>query len=152
MPRRWVSRGLRAYAERTEREDEALDSLKNMGYLLGFNSIFMGSFFYSNERFFAWTKDSTMLEWWHIRPLGFAFWDVLFPAAGLWLMLSTMILKGVTKAHYFASAVWFSMGVIWVSYSLIYHPDYVFGTGILSLFISAQHLIYARLWKAEGVA
>ncbi|MDD2326588.1 MAG: hypothetical protein PHW63_11460, partial [Alphaproteobacteria bacterium] len=105
MPKRWISRGLRAYAERTSREDEALDGLKNMGYLLGFNSIFMGSFFYGNEKFFAWTKEATMVEWWHIRPLGFAFWDVLFPISGLWLMLSTFILKGVTKAHYFASAV-----------------------------------------------
>lgn len=149
--RRIVSRWLRSFADKQNGGDETLDGLKNIGHLLGFNAIFMGSFSYSSESLFSWVPQSSMIDLWHIRPFGLGVWDVAFFIVGLWLIISTLWLKGVFRAHIFASVVWFVMGAVWVAYSFVYQPNYVFGIGVLSVFISAQHLIYARLWKAEGV-
>lgn len=151
LPRRIVSRWLRSFADKHNGGDETLDGLKNIGHLLGFNAIFMGSFFYSSESLFSWVPQPSMIDLWHIRPFGLGVWDVMFFIVGLWLIISTLWVRGVFRAHIFASLVWFVMGAVWVAYSFVYQPSYVFGIGVLSIFISAQHLIYARLWKAEGV-
>lgn len=111
----------------------------------------MGSFFFGVQDILTWLDPGEMVGLWHIDPLGFGIWDVLFPAAGIWLIVATFLTKGVIRAHMFAALVWLSMGTVWVTYSFMFRPDYVFGIGVLSIFVSAQHFVYARLWKAEGV-
>lgn len=151
LPRRIMSRWLRSFADKHNGGDETLEGLKNISFLLGFNAIFIGSLFYGGDPVFPWVPARDVVDLWHIRPFGLGVWDVAFFIVGLWLIISTLSLRGVLRAHVFASFVWFVMGAVWVAYSLIHQPSYVFGIGVLSVFISAQHLIYAKIWKAEGV-
>lgn len=151
LPRRLIREGLRRFADHHSKEDDTVEGLKSLGYLLAFNTIFMGSFFFGGGGTFTWPVSKGMVGLWHVDPLGFGIWNFLFPIAGIWLLASTVMMKGVIKAHLFSSLVWLAMGSVWIAYSLAVHPDYVFGIGVLSIFISAQHFVYARLWKAEGV-
>ena len=151
MPKRLVSRWLRRFSDHHSGEDETVEGLKSISHLLGFNAIFMGSFFFGVRGILTWPDPGEMVGLWHIDPLGLGIWDVLFPVAGIWLIVATFLMKGVVKAHMFSALVWLSMGVAWVTYSFLFQPDYVFGIGVLSIFVSAQHFVYTRLWKAEGV-
>ena len=151
MLRKYVRRWLKRFADHHAGEDETVEGLKSIGHILGFNAILMGSFFFGVDGLLSWPANRDMVDWWHMDPLGFGIWDVLFPAGGIWLIVSTFLMKGVVKSHFFLALVWLVMGIVWVAYSFAFRPDYVFGIGVLAIFISAQHFVYTRLWKAEGV-
>ncbi len=151
MLRKYIQRWLKRFADHHAGEDETTEGLKNLGNILGLNAILMGSFFFGLDGLSTWPKNGDVVDLWHINPLGFGIWGVLFPVGGGWLIISTFLMKGVVKSHIFLALVWLVMGIVWVTYSFVFRPDYVFGIGVLAIFTSAQHFVYARLWKAEGV-
>lgn len=146
-----MKRWLRNFADHHAREDETVEGLRSISHLLGFNSVFMGTFFLTNGSLISWPSEIEMVQWWSYNPLGFGLWDVLFPLSGILLIAATFFRRGVVKAHMLSALVWLAMGVLWVSYSFVYRPEYMFGVGVLAIFIAAQHFVYTRLWKAEGV-
>lgn len=151
MLRGYVRRWLKRFADHHAGEDETVAGLKSIGHILGFNAILMGTFFFGVEGLHSWPANSGVGEWWHIDPLGLDIWDVLFPVGGTWLIVSTFLMKGIAKSHLFLALVWLVMGIVWIAYGFVFRPDYVFGIGVLAVFVSAQHFVYIRLWKAEGV-
>lgn len=151
MLRKYVRRWLKRFADHHTGEDETVEGLKSLGHILGLNAILMGSFFFGGNGLFTWLANDSVVDLWHIDPLGFGIWDLLFPAGGIWLIASTFLMRGVVKSHLFLALVWLVMGIVWVTYGFVFRPDYVFGIGVLAIFVSAQHLVYTRLWKAEGV-
>ena len=151
MLRKSIQRWLKRFADRHAGEDETVEGLKNLGNILGLNAILMGLFFFGFDGILTWPDNDGDVDSWHLDPLGFGIWGFLFPAGGIWLLTSTFLMKGVVKSHIFLALVWLIMGIVWVTYSFVFRPDYVFGIGVLAIFTSAQHFVYARLWKAEGV-
>lgn len=133
-------------------KEEPFESLRDLCYILGFISIFMGALSLSLEypRVSDPNVPSSGPEW-HLHPLPFPIWEIVFVGGGILLLLSTYFMKKMVLAHACMSVAWLSSGAVWVAYGIIFRPDYVFALGVLSLFMSAQHTILARLWRVSEV-
>lgn len=129
----------------------SLDRVRNLSYLLGFLSIFFAS---ASSNYQA-----SLLGWplgdgepaWHIRPFSFPVFEVAYFVLGAWVVVSTWTGKWLTEAHYVTSAGWVITSLIWVTYGILYKPDYVFAFGIVALFLATLHVIVAQIWKIERV-
>lgn len=129
---------------------EPFSSIKRLGYLLGFMSMFMGSLSFSlRSPRFSDLSTPDIGPSWHLRPLPFPLWEVIFIVGGVLLLLSTYYMKYMVSAHVCGAIAWLFSGVVWVVYGILFKPDYVFAFGVLSLFMSAQHTVLAKLWRIE---
>lgn len=127
-----------------------LESIKNLSTLLGFVAIFMSSsVFGANEPFFGGGLAPGEPTW-HIHPFSFPLWEILFFGGGLFLVVSSCSSKRVVLAHAVLCLTWLAMGGIWVTYSIVFRPDYVFTLGVMGVFMAAQHALVAKLWIMEA--
>lgn len=133
-----------------KRMSEPFSTLKNIGYLLGFMSMFMGSLSFSlKSPRFSDLSTPDIGPSWHLRPFPFPLWEIVFMVGGVLLLLSTYYMKHMVFAHVCGAIAWFFSGAVWVVYGILFRPDYVFAFGVLSLFMSAQHTVLAKLWRIE---
>lgn len=133
-----------------KRMSEPFSTLKNIGYLLGFMSIFMGSLSFSlKSPRFSDLSTPDIGPSWHLRPFPFPLWEIVFMVGGALLLLSTYYMKHMVFAYVCGATAWFISGVVWVAYGILFRPDYVFAFGVISLFMSAQHTVLAKLWRIE---
>lgn len=142
---------LKRYIRDKSEDEEPLDSLRSLSFLLGFTAMFMGSISMTFDRFpFG---DGTLGEdpGWHIRPFDFPVWEFVFIGGGICLVAASYFLKMVAEAHACATIAWLTSGVTWIVYGIMFRPDYVFALGVLSVFMAGTHAIMFRLWSIEKV-
>lgn len=138
--------------KRLEAREEPFESLRNLCYILGFISIFMGALSLSLEYPKVANPNSPNIgPEWHLHPIPFPIWEIVFVGGGILLLLSTYFIKKMFLAHTCMSVAWLASGAVWVAYGIMFRPDYVFAFGVISLFMSAQHTILARLWRVSEV-
>jgi hypothetical protein len=128
-----------------------LENIRSLNDLLGFIAIFFASFTFGyTDPFFGGGLGEGEPTW-HIRPVEFPIWEVIFLFGGACLLISTHRSKHVILSHAFLFVAWMMFGITWMIYGTIYRPDYVFAIGVLGVFMSAQHALIAKLWAYEAV-
>lgn len=144
----WV----KEYEELHGKRRGTMDGIRSLNYVLGFLSIFVASSSFNYESEFLGGGLSDLgIPIWHIRPLPFPLMEILFFVSGLWMVLSTYFDKGVIGGYGSSFVVWMGVGMTWIVYAIMYHPDYVFTFGVMGLFISTMHVILAQIWSLEKV-
>lgn len=129
----------------------SLDRVRNLSYLLGFLSVFFASASLNYQSSLLGGPLDLEEPAWHLRPFPFPIFEIVYLILGGWVVASTWTGKWLTEAHYATSACWIITSLIWVTYGILYRPDYVFAFGIIALFLAAQHIIVAQIWKIERV-
>jgi len=146
-----IIRWAREYAEKQNFQPANVTALKAMNYLLAVQTAVVGLLLIGPADLFLQPSSPPDSAWLAPTLLGFDLWEILFFIGSFWLIATTVILKGVTFSHAFLGLVWLTFGVLWTVGGIIYSPSYLFGVGVLGVFIALQHVAMMGVWRAEGV-
>lgn len=146
-----IIRWAREYAEKQNFQPANVTALKAMNYLLAVQTAVVGLLLIGPADLFLQPSSPPDSAWLAPTLLGFDLWEILFFIGSFWLIATTAILKGVTFSHAFLGLVWLTFGVLWTVGGIIYSPSYLFGVGVLGVFIALQHVAMMGVWRAEGV-
>lgn len=146
-----IIRWAREYAEKQNFQPANITALKAMNYLLAVQTAVVGLLLIGPADLFLQPSSPPDSAWLAPTLLGFDLWEILFFIGSFWLIATTAILKGVTFSHAFLGLVWLTFGVLWTVGGIIYSPSYLFGVGVLGVFIALQHVAMMGVWRAEGV-
>mgnify|MGYP006902696921 CR=1 FL=1 len=149
---RKIDQYIQEYNEKQEGTTKgSIDSIRSLSYLMGFLAIFVASASFNFQSGFLGGPAEESLPIWHIRPLPFPIIEVIFLVLGAWLLLSTYFGRSMIASHAISALSWLAVGIDWIAYGIIYRPDYVFVSGVVAVFIAAQHVIIAHVWSLERV-
>lgn len=146
-----IIRWAREYAEKQNFQPANVTALKAMNYLLAVQTAVVGLLLIGPADLFLQPSSPPDSAWLAPTLLGFDLWEILFFIGSFWLIATTAILKGVTFSHAFLGLVWLTFGVLWTVGGIIFSPSYLFGVGVLGVFIALQHVAMMGVWRAEGV-
>lgn len=146
-----IIRWAREYAEKQNFQPANVTALKAMNYLLAVQTAVVGLLLIGPADLFLQPSSPPDSAWLAPTLLGFDLWEILFFIGSFWLIATTAILKGVTFSHAFLGLVWLTFGVLWTVGGIIFSPSYLFGVGVLGIFIALQHVAMMGVWRAEGV-
>lgn len=146
----WVTAWMRDFADKQNFQPENFIPLKSLNYIMAIQSAVVGFFLLGPDQLFLQPSYPPDDFWLAPELYGIALWEVLFLAGAAWLVISTSLLKGVSYAHVALSIFWMIFGVAWVAGGIIAAPSYLFGVGILGMFISLQHIALVGVWRVEG--
>ena len=146
-----IIRWAREYAEKQNFQPANVTALKAMNYLLAVQTAVVGLLLIGPADLFLQPSSPPDSAWLAPTLLGFDLWEILFFIGSFWLIATTAILKGVTFSHAFLGLVWLIFGVLWTVGGIIFSPSYLFGVGVLGVFIALQHVAMMGVWRAEGV-
>lgn len=146
-----IIRWAREYAEKQNFQPASITALKAMNYLLAVQTAVVGLLLIGPADLFLQPSSPPDSSWLAPTLLGFDLWEILFFFGAFCLMVATSLLKGVTFSHAFLGIVWLGFGVLWTVGGIISSPSYLFGVGVLGIFIALQHIAMIGVWRAEGV-
>lgn len=130
---------------------ETIESLKTMNYVMAVQSLVLAGLFWGPPQTFLRPTTPPDAQWLSLQFMGLEVWDFGFAIGGIYLIVATLRLRGIYKAHVFMGVWWFLLGFLWVVGGIFNAPSYLFGTGLFALFIAAGHVAIIRAWRAEGV-
>lgn len=146
-----IDRWLADFAERQRNIHEAVYLFRAMNYLLALQALLMGLAFIGPSRAFINVKDHDSVLWYALSYGSVELWDIAFPVGSLFLIFATINMRRVGLAHRIMAAMWIAFGAIWVYSGMTTDMNYLFGLGILAVFIGFQHAIFVQVWESEGI-
>lgn len=144
---RWVD----GYVDRVEYEPETIKSLKQVNFGMALQALMLSVLFWGPSSAFLRPTTPPDSIWLSLSYGNFEVWDFAFPIGTFMLLLATVTLSGMARAHLFMALCWLTLGALWIIGGWIAAPSYLFVAGIFALFIASQHASIIRAWRAEGV-
>lgn len=146
-----VTSWMRDFAEKQSFQPDNFVPLKSLNYVMAIQSAVVGFFLIGPDQLFLQPSYPPDDFWLAPSLFGIGLWEVIFLLCAAWLAISTSLLKGVSYAHTALGVFWLLFGVTWVIGGILASPSYLFGVGLLGIFISLQHVALAGVWRSEGV-
>jgi len=133
------------------RGDSTVSALQRLGFVMSVMTIAFGGLFIGPTSMLVKPKTPPD-EWWLSLTFGgVELWDVIFPLAGVMLLVCVAKMKHVRTAHIITGAVWVALGLVWSIGGIMHSPSPFFGVGIMALFIGTIHALLAQIYFFEGV-
>lgn len=145
-----INSWMRNYAEKQTFQSPSVTALKSVNLIMAIMAATVGVLMLGpNDLFLQPTTPPD--DWWLSPTIGmFDLWEILFVLGAILLMISTTLLKRIIVAHTLLGLTWFSLGLLWTIGGILNSPSYLFGVGILGIFMALQHVGLIGLWRAEG--
>lgn len=147
-----LTRIYRDYIELTRAEVESISALKGLSFVLAAQAFIIFLLFVGPDSRFS--KPAAESPWWlgaKILYTNIEVWEIVFVVLSAIMVISTLAMYKVTYVTSITGVVWVLFGFAWVIGSFVTDQKELFGNGLLSLLVGAEHFSVARAWRAEGV-
>lgn len=146
-----VNSWIKEYADKRTFQSPSATALRAMSFIMAIQSLVVGFLLLGPGDLFL--QPTTPPDAWWLSPMlgGFGLWEAAFLAGSVILGLATACMRWVIHSHFLMAAVWFLFGVTWTIGGIMNSPSYLFGVGILGIFIALQHIGLIGVWRAEGI-
>lgn len=146
-----VTDWIKHYAAIQTAQPASVAAVKAMNYLMAIQTGVVGFLLLSPGELFMSPSSPPDAAWLAPSLFGIGAWEALFLVGAVLLVGATSVLKGVVMAHTFLAVSWGAFAVVWTIGGVLSSPSYLFGVGILGIFIALQHIALIGVWRAEGV-
>lgn len=146
-----IDNWLMNFAENQRNKPTTISAMKSFSYLQALQALVMGVAFIGPSKPFASVMNADRALWYALTYKNLEVWDIVFLLGAIFLLISTARLQRLKVAHAVMTLIWFVFGAIWVYAGIITDQSYLFGLGLLSVFIGAQHAVFIRALETEGV-
>ncbi len=146
-----VNNWIKDYAEKQTFQPANITALKSLNYLMAIIAAVVGALLMGSGNLFLQPSSPPDAQWLAPGVLGFGLWEIVFIIGAILLLVCTALLKGVAAAHVVLAVMWLTFGSLWTIGGVINSPSYLFGVGILGIFMGLQHIALVGVWRAEGV-
>lgn len=146
-----INSWLKEYASNNATQSPNVTALKALSFLMAIQTAVIGILLLGPGHLFL-QPTSPPDQWWLSPVVGvFGVWEIAFILGSTFMAIATSALKWVIPAHAFLATCWLGFGLVWTIGGILNSPSYLFGVGILGIFIALQHVGLIGVWRAEGI-
>lgn len=146
-----INSWLKEYASNNTAQSPNVTALKALNFLMAIQTAVVGILLLGPGELFL-QPSSPPDQWWLSPVVGaFEVWEIVFILGSIFMAIATSALKWVIPAHAFLAICWLGFGLVWTIGGILNSPSYLFGVGILGIFIALQHVGLIGVWRAEGI-
>ncbi|WNY15158.1 membrane protein [Rhodococcus phage MacGully] len=135
--------------------DPTVRALRTLSILLGFMALAYGAVYLGPDYLIRSPQNAEFYEQQisivrHVEAIG-PIWPFAFIFAGVMILVTVYLGRGLILAHGFALGVWTTYGLAIFLGGLLSEPPSPVLVGVAAIFIGAIHAVMTRAWAGEGV-
>lgn len=146
-----INEWIKDYSNKQTFQPPSTTALKSLNFIMAIQTLVVGLLLLGPGDLFL--QPTSPPDAWWLSPVlaGFGIWEALMIVGAGILIITTVAMKGVIQSHFLMFVIWFAFGTIWTIGGIMNSPSYLFGVGVLGIFIALQHVGLIGVWRAEGI-